>query len=434
MPAEEELPEPLKPLWRRNALELTVKHWDQDVAQLVRRLGEVPGLAAAGQAPSPPGTIPWKTIAAGLGVAAVSVGVGLWLWLSPSPGDPRQTVTKTEGGRAPVLRDTPAQSQKPAIPSTPETMKSPETKQPAAVTLRVQDTYATRYGYSRHLLELAKVSESLSKEGMKFDVLPAGAVVPAHATLDAVAKGTINLAWVAPGNFSTKSAAFALLDSPPFSPGPEEYLQWRGSTNVKPIVDKLYAGHGVHALPCGVIWLADLWTNAPVRTAGDLKGRKIIVSGALQSEIYRAAGAAPMRMPGGEVSSALHAGVANSIQMLDPAAGVTMGLHEFARALYYPARLAPAGGIDLLVNRDTWNSIGPQNRRALEEGCKRISRQMLESGRDAQKEAISKAALRGVVVEELPFDALDMLLGAWRKVASAKRDDEAFQRLYATLE
>ena len=46
MPAEEELPDPLKPLARRNAIELTVRHWASDVAQLVQILKRSPGVAA----------------------------------------------------------------------------------------------------------------------------------------------------------------------------------------------------------------------------------------------------------------------------------------------------------------------------------------------------------------------------------------------------
>lgn len=45
MPAEEELPEPLKPLHRRQAFELTVRHWPQDVAQLVQTLKRAPGFS-----------------------------------------------------------------------------------------------------------------------------------------------------------------------------------------------------------------------------------------------------------------------------------------------------------------------------------------------------------------------------------------------------
>jgi len=45
MPAEEDLLEPLKPLARRQAFDLTVRHWANDAAQFVEALRRAPGLA-----------------------------------------------------------------------------------------------------------------------------------------------------------------------------------------------------------------------------------------------------------------------------------------------------------------------------------------------------------------------------------------------------
>ena len=46
MPSAEDLPEPLRPLTRRQAFPLTGRHWPKDVAELVEFLKKVPGLAA----------------------------------------------------------------------------------------------------------------------------------------------------------------------------------------------------------------------------------------------------------------------------------------------------------------------------------------------------------------------------------------------------
>ena len=45
MPSEEELPDPLQPLVRRQAFELTWRHWGNDVAELVKILKRIPGLS-----------------------------------------------------------------------------------------------------------------------------------------------------------------------------------------------------------------------------------------------------------------------------------------------------------------------------------------------------------------------------------------------------
>jgi hypothetical protein len=49
MPGEEDLPEPLKPLAQRQAFELTVRHWTNDVVRLVQTLKRAPGLADDGK-------------------------------------------------------------------------------------------------------------------------------------------------------------------------------------------------------------------------------------------------------------------------------------------------------------------------------------------------------------------------------------------------
>jgi formylglycine-generating enzyme required for sulfatase activity len=46
MPSTAQLPEPLRPLARRQAVPLTARHWASDVAQLVEFLKSIPGLAA----------------------------------------------------------------------------------------------------------------------------------------------------------------------------------------------------------------------------------------------------------------------------------------------------------------------------------------------------------------------------------------------------
>lgn len=84
MPAEAELPEPLKPLARRNALSLSDANWNADVARLVAQVG--------GGAPSRR-IWPWGLGAALLGAALVAG----WCALRPQP--PPAARTPDAGGR-----------------------------------------------------------------------------------------------------------------------------------------------------------------------------------------------------------------------------------------------------------------------------------------------------------------------------------------------
>jgi formylglycine-generating enzyme required for sulfatase activity len=63
MPKPSELPEPLKPLARRNAHEISDRRWEYDVTQLVAALKKIPSLSAAstGAVPAPVPVTPEKT-------------------------------------------------------------------------------------------------------------------------------------------------------------------------------------------------------------------------------------------------------------------------------------------------------------------------------------------------------------------------------------
>ena len=71
MPAEDDLPEPLKPLARRNAMSLSDTNWDADIGRLAGSIG-VPRRRAVW---------PWALGGAVLAAAVVAA----WCWLRPAP-------------------------------------------------------------------------------------------------------------------------------------------------------------------------------------------------------------------------------------------------------------------------------------------------------------------------------------------------------------
>ena len=76
MPVSDDLPEELKPLARRNAIELTDKRWKYDVGELETTLRQVLGLQ--GQPASIPRSVhraPWKWVAVAIGLLALVLGL-----------------------------------------------------------------------------------------------------------------------------------------------------------------------------------------------------------------------------------------------------------------------------------------------------------------------------------------------------------------------
>src|SRR5262245_40885341 len=105
MPAEDVLPDDLKPLAYRNAIEVSHSRWDYDVRMLIEALERLPPqtLAGSGAAPSSPSPLaarrPIRSMAAVGAVAALLLGGGTyWFWprfMTPAPAPSPAVVDST---------------------------------------------------------------------------------------------------------------------------------------------------------------------------------------------------------------------------------------------------------------------------------------------------------------------------------------------------
>ena len=86
MPKESELPSDLAPLLRRNAVELTDRHWRKDVEGLAQALERIPGFGTRTATPAQGRGVNVRTLLVGLAALAI-VGIGSLLtwqkWMAP---------------------------------------------------------------------------------------------------------------------------------------------------------------------------------------------------------------------------------------------------------------------------------------------------------------------------------------------------------------
>lgn len=150
MPEPSALPEPLRALARRHAIELSDNRWDSDVRELMAALGTVPGgmriAPVASQPPSGRGARPQGfardarrgALRLGLGVLGVILVVWLaWLRLTPesitdrpSSGTmPTATRTSDGAGRAPTTPQAPTEVVQPSPGATRYALALPETSE-----------------------------------------------------------------------------------------------------------------------------------------------------------------------------------------------------------------------------------------------------------------------------------------------------------------
>ena len=303
---------------------------------------------------------------------------------------------------------------------------------PGPVNLRVQSNYPSKDLRHTVLLEVMSPIGTASAGIVKMDVLPAGAVAPAFAAVEAVAKGTLNAAWISPIFNYRKDTAFGLVEGAPFGLDPGNYAAWRSTKEVNAIVERLYRRYGVVGVACGVTAPhGDIWVKKPISKPDDLKGLKISVIG-LSSSMFTKAGAAVNALPTGEIVPAMDRGLIDAAIVSDPRSDLTYDLPAVSR-MYMVGQLQGARGLDLVINAGLWDGLQLDTRNAIATACRsNLSKMIAESTRIAS-EAINEMK-KTVKLYRLPNSVSAEFRHAWNEVRSEEMaNNRTFSELAATM-
>ena len=104
MPQELELPPDLAPLLRRHAVELTDRHWKQDVEGLAQALERIPGFGTRGVPPVVRArAVTLRPVLAAIAVLVVLLAAGAWLvWRPGTAGPAAATAVESTPKAAPI--------------------------------------------------------------------------------------------------------------------------------------------------------------------------------------------------------------------------------------------------------------------------------------------------------------------------------------------
>ena len=284
-------------------------------------------------------------------------------------------------------------------------------------------------------VELAKMIEEMSGGRLKWEMLPAGAVVGSFEVLDAVNRGLIDASHAWPGYWAGKNSAAGL-----FAPGPggpfgmdrEEYLSW------------LYAGGGLELynellqkeLKMNVVvpvfttslpyWEPLGWFKKPFANLDELRKLKFRTSG-LGLEMMKSMGVSVVTLAGGEVIPALERGAVDGAEWAVPSHDILMGFQNVSKLLYMPDMRQPASYQEILIRKNKWDEL-PQDLKAIVKwaGMAEIIR-MTAFSVDADSKAVEEFEKKhGVQIRPTPPDVLKAQVAAIDKVYEAEAQKNPF--------
>jgi TRAP-type mannitol/chloroaromatic compound transport system substrate-binding protein len=306
--------------------------------------------------------------------------------------------------------------------------------------LRFQASFpASSYNYKNFEFWANRV-KVMSGGRLEIEAAPAGTLVPAFEVLDAVHKQVIDGGHTAAAYWVGKHRAAALFGPAPGGPFGMDIVDltgWLYEGGGLELWKELYQvelKRNVIPIPLTAVNNQVLgWFAKPVKSWEDLKGRKCRQTG-LTAEVYAKAGLSPVNMAGGEIVPAAERGVIECGEWVGPAEDMSVGFHTVWKYFYMPSVHEPATILELLINGDTYNKLGPDLRQIMDsaavESTYRHFALLNKLNADALIEMKEK---HKVNVERTPDDILKKTLEAWDQIA---KEEEAknpfFKKVYAS--
>ncbi len=141
-----------------------------------------------------------------------------------------------------------------------------------------------------------------------------------------------------------------------------------------------------------------LFSNFPVRTLDDYKGKKIWSWG-LMSAVIESFGAKPVWFDPGDIYMALKLGTIDGV-LFGPAELETMKLKEVVKYINYPAIIDPLV-LDWTINLKAWNKLSPEMKDTYENIMRKHIREMYDKIAVENEMGIEKAKESGVEIIHL---------------------------------
>jgi len=192
---------------------------------------------------------------------------------------------------------------------------------------------------------------------------------------------------------------------------PSDWYNWLYFGGGLQLGQELYGRYNIMYFPQGVSGPeSGFRTNKPIRTLADFKG-VTLRTGVLQTIwVLEQIGAKPVRLPGGEVYTALKLGTLDGAEFALPSTDWNMKLQEITKYVSHPAGwFQPGCASDLMINMDAWKKLTPDLQSIIENAAMANMVWGYAKGNYDSIEAVKKFKQAGIIEVELDQAAQDKI-------------------------
>jgi TRAP-type mannitol/chloroaromatic compound transport system substrate-binding protein len=214
---------------------------------------------------------------------------------------------------------------------------------------------------------LGRLITAMSEGRLKITVYPAGSLVRAFETFDAVAAGVADMYHSSDYYFAAgKSPALYFFCAVPYGFTADELSAWIDFGGGQMLWDEVDAQFNIKPLMAfntGV--QVGGWFNKEISRPEDFKGLRYRMP-ELGAEVLRRMGATVVTIPGGEIVGALKSGAIDASEWVGPWLDISLGLSNAVDYYYYPGFHEPGTPATLGINKTLWDGLTPSARAIIE--------------------------------------------------------------------
>ncbi len=272
----------------------------------------------------------------------------------------------------------------------------------------------------------------MSNGRLDIKVFAGGELVPALQVFDAVSQGAVEMGHGAAYYWAGKVPAAQFFSTVPFGMGKKGMEAWIYHGGGLELWNELYEPFGAIALPMGNTGVQmGGWFNKKIDSIDDLKGLRMRIPG-LGGKVLDRAGGNPILMSGGELYTALERGTIDATEWVGPLHDLRLGLNRAAAYYYYPGWHEPGTELELLINKDRWESLPADLQMIVKQAAAATSEwsySAMEYHNSQALEALS--AKKNVQVLPFPREVMEELRDITAETLAVEAEkDHDFKRVY----
>lgn len=280
-----------------------------------------------------------------------------------------------------------------------------------------------------------KALEKKTKGKVKIELLPVGSVVKHQETQDAISAGILDGHITDTSYFAGKDPAFGLIANPVGAwSDPQQMLDFMNKGGGKKLMNELLEPYGLHFVGPTTPGLEAFVSKVPLNGVADLKGLKMRAPEGLVQQVFAAAGAVPVNLPGSEVFTSLDKGVIDAADYTVFSTNQAQGLNDIAPHPIYPGfHSMPL--VEISMNKKKWDALPENIKEVFETTVSEFATRQISALAKRDKEAVEKAKSGGKITvhnwtpkERAKFRKI--AISEWKKVAAKSKNA---QKVYEIL-